>query len=107
MIITYIIRDDGEQMYNEDGRGLGQPPEMCVLVLRGMLVWLSQRKAIFRFLYYALIPGKEKVGAWVRDEKKQRNALWATEASSFGTMSFKNKTIAKQQQQQEQKNKKP
>lgn len=40
MIITYIIREDGEQMYNEAGQPLGK----FVLGLRGMLVWLAQLK---------------------------------------------------------------
>lgn len=47
MIITYTIREGGEQMHNENDLGrTGQPPEKGALGLRGMLVWLSQMKAI-------------------------------------------------------------
>lgn len=50
MIITYTIREGGEQMHNENDLGrTGQPPEKGALGLRGMLVWLSQMKAIFSF----------------------------------------------------------
>lgn len=48
MIITCTIREDGEQMYNENDLW-GQPPEKGVLGLRGGLVWLFQMKAIFSF----------------------------------------------------------
>lgn len=73
MIITHI-REDGEQMYNENDLGRGSTGKGCAGLKRCAGLALPNESHL-QFLDYALILGKEAEGAWVRYEKKQRNAL--------------------------------